>query len=66
MHSITLRVHTLAPQVMRLSDPPSIPSHPSYHWAASANEPIGLEQHHRVNRESQGFGDLQVDDKLDF
>ena len=59
-------MRTLAPRIMRLLVPPSIPSHLSLHWAASADKPIGLEQHHRGNRESQGFGDLQVNDELNF
>src|SRR5882724_8343800 len=59
-------MRTLAPQLMRLLVPPSIPSHLSHPWAASAHEPIGLKQHLRGNRESQGFGGLQIDDKCDF
>src|SRR5437870_13216561 len=59
-------MRTLAPQIMRLFAPLSIPSPLSHRWTASADEPIGLVQHHRGNRESQGFGDLQIDDELDF
>src|SRR2546430_4773936 len=55
----------LAPRIMRLLVPPSIPSNLSHRWAASANKPIGLKQHLRGNRESQGFGGLQIDDKCD-
>jgi hypothetical protein len=59
-------MNTLAPRIMRLLVPPSIPSHLSHHQAISADEPIGLIQHLRGNRESQGFGGLQVDDELDL
>ena len=55
----------LAPQIMQLSAPPALPSPLSHRWAASADEPIGLVQHHRVNGESQRFGGLHIDDELD-
>src|SRR4030095_16037373 len=51
---------------MRLFAPLALPSPLSHCWAASADEPIGLVQHQWGNRESQGFSDLQIDDKLDF
>jgi hypothetical protein len=59
-------MRTLALQIMRLSAPPAIPSHLSHRWTASADEPIGLVQHHWVNGESQSFCGLQIDDELDF
>jgi hypothetical protein len=58
MHFITLYVRTLVSQAMMPWAPLSVLSHVSQRWAASVDEPIGLVQHHRVNRESQGFGDL--------
>ena len=59
-------MRTLAPQIMRLSAPPALPSPLSHRWAASADEPIGLIQHHRVNGESQGLCGLHIDDELNF
>ena len=56
-----LCTRTLAPQIMRLLNLPLIPSNLSYRRAASADEPIGLVQHHRVNGESQSFGGLPIE-----
>jgi hypothetical protein len=57
-HACSIEHETFAPL--------STPSPLLHRWAASADEPISLVQHHGVNRESQGFGDLQIDDKLNF
>ena len=54
----------LAPQIMRLFAPLSIPSPLSHRWTASADEPIGLVEYLRGEGCQISLREVDTDDEL--